>query len=276
MLVRAVHIELCPKTCTDTFLLAFRRFVAMRGYPKEVFSDGGPQLKSADKELKLMLKDLDWSKIQEYGAEEGIKWHFTPGESQWMNRCSEALVKSAKKAIKQAIGVQVMSYSELSTVFAECSNLLNERPIGRHPQHPDDGKYLSPNDLLLGRSSNLLPSGPFENMSSAQKSMQFVQNVVDSFWRKWTRDYFPSLIVQAKWHTDRRNLKIGDVVLMKDDKAIRGHWRMAKVSEVTPSSDGKVRRVIVSYKSQPEGKSFINVDRSPNSLIVIVPKDGES
>ena len=63
---------------------------------------------------------------------------------------------------------------------------------------------------------------------------------------------------------------------MKDDKAIRGHWRMAKVSEVTPSSDGKVRRVIVSYKSQPEGKSFINLDRSPNSLIVIVPKDGES
>lgn len=110
--------------------------------------------------------------------------------------------------------------------------------------------------MLLGRSSNAIPSGPFENISTTQKRMKFVQEVVDSFWNRWTRDYFPGLTVQAKCHTGRRNVLIGDVVLMKDDKAVRGHWRMAKVTKVTPSSGGKVRRVSVTYKSQPDTKGF--------------------
>ena len=47
-------------------------------------------------------------------------------------------------------------------MFIECANLLNERPVGNHPQDPDDGKYLCPNDLLLGRALSTIPSGSFE------------------------------------------------------------------------------------------------------------------
>ena len=70
-------------------------------------------------------------------------------------------LKSAKKCIKHAVGQHVLTYSELSTVFIECANLLNERPVGNHPQDPDDGRYLCPNDLLLGRASSSIPSGSF-------------------------------------------------------------------------------------------------------------------
>ena len=54
-----------------------------------------------------------------------------------------------------------MTFSELLTVLYEAANLMNERPIGRHPTSIDDGTYLSPNDLLLGRSTSRVPSGPF-------------------------------------------------------------------------------------------------------------------
>ena len=43
-------------------------------------------------------------------------------------------------------------FSELMTVFYEVGNLVNERPIGCQPKDPDDGSYLSPNHLLLGRA----------------------------------------------------------------------------------------------------------------------------
>ena len=61
-----------------------------------------------------------------------------------------------------------------------------------------------------------------------------------------TRDFFPSLIIQQKWHTERRNLQIDDLVMIRDDKLVRGKWRMARITEVFLGSDGKVRKLIVS------------------------------
>ena len=60
------------------------------------------------------------------------------------------IVKSVKKAITVAVGESVMTFSELQTVCYEAANLVNERPVGRHPTSPEDGTYLCPNDLLLG------------------------------------------------------------------------------------------------------------------------------
>ena len=80
MQTRAVHVELCPDYSTDKFLLASRKFVAIRGYPANIYSYQCSQLVSAEKESKAVLEDLDWNKIEDYGAS-GVKWNFTPGDS---------------------------------------------------------------------------------------------------------------------------------------------------------------------------------------------------
>ena len=69
--------------------------------------------------------------------------------------------------------------------------------------------------------------------------------IVDVFWRKWTRDFFPSLIVQQKWHKKKRNVRVGDVVLVQDSNQARGNWKLGKVSKVYPGDDGRVRKVDV-------------------------------
>ena len=69
---------------------------------------------------------------------------------------------------------------EMQTTLFEVANLLNDRPIGRHPTHPDDGFYLSPNCLLLGRTQNqtvLFPTNNGCNMTHHN----LVKNVLDSF-----------------------------------------------------------------------------------------------
>lgn len=63
------------------------------------------------------------------------------------------------------------------------------------------------------------------------------------------RDYFPTLIIRSKWHVDKRNIKIGDIVLVKDSNLIRGHWRLAQVLTADPGADGKVRNITLRYKS---------------------------
>ena len=141
---------------------------------------------------------------------QGLQWIFSSADAPWQNDASEALIKSIKKAITLAIGESVMTFSELQTVCFETANLVHERPIGRHPTSPDDDSYLCPNDLLLGRSTSRVPSGPFAQTENPRYRFEFIQRIVDNFWRKWTRDYFPSLIIHQRWHTAKRNLKQGD------------------------------------------------------------------
>ena len=68
----------------------------------------------------------------------------------------------------------MLNYSELLLVLTECANLLNERPNGYHPRYPGDGVYLSPNDLLLERSTSRIPSGPFEETLNPKKRFNLV------------------------------------------------------------------------------------------------------
>ena len=114
-----------------------------------------------DTQVKTALKDLDLQSLKQFGVTQGLQWIFSSADAPWQNGVSEALIKSIKKAITIAIGENVMTFSELQTVCFEAANLVNERPIGKHPTSPDDESYLCPNDLLLGRSTSRVPSGPF-------------------------------------------------------------------------------------------------------------------
>ena len=270
MVSRGVHIDLATNYSTEGFLLPFRRFVSIRGYPKEVYSDNGTQLSAASKELQKIIFTLDQQQLKEFGAEMGLEWHFTSPDGPWRNGCSESLIKSVKRGLNVAVGDQILSFSELQTVCFEVSNLVNERPIGRHPTELEDGSYLSPNHLLLGRATARVPAGPFKEPTSLKKRFELVQQITNTFWRRWTRDFFPSLLIEPKWHTQKRNLLVGDIVLVQDSNHVRGKWQIARVSKVLPGDDGLVRRVELEYKN-PDGRKFTTIERPVQRLIVLVP-----
>ena len=87
--------------------------------------------------MKAVIKGIDKDKLKEFGAENRFDCDFSSPDAPWQNGCSEALVKSVKTAIKNAIGSQILMLYELMTVFYEVSNLVKEKPIGR--QAKDDG-----------------------------------------------------------------------------------------------------------------------------------------
>ena len=66
---------------------------------------------------------------------------------------------------------------------------------------------------------------------------------------------------------------------MQDSNAIRGQWKLGLVSAVHPGSDGRVRRVDVSYKNNSvdepatrySGTKYTTVERAVHRLIVLVP-----
>ena len=278
---RAVFIDVAKDYSTDAFLQLLRRFASVRGWPRKFYSDKGSQIMGASRELTESFNGLDKNMLKRYLIEYDTEWEFTCGGAPWMNGLSEALVKSAKKCLTAAIGDQVMEFSTLQTAFFEVAQIMNSRPIGLLPENTDDGAYLCPNDLILGRASNTCPQGPFIENGPISRTYVFIQRLVDSFWKKWTRDYFPTLVPRQKWHISKRNVQIGDVVILRDENALRGEWRLAKVTAVKESTDGRVRKVAVSYKNNDEtdksytGKKYTTVDRHVHSLAVIVPVEDQ-
>lgn len=274
---RAVHIDLVEGYDTQSFLSAFRRFVSIRGYPHTVHSDMGSQLMAASKEIRDMTGKWNLHEISNLGIQQGMMWSFNKSaNAPWQNGACESLIKSVKRLLVIAIGENVLSFGELQTVLYEVANILNERPIGLKPGYDISlGAYLCPNDLLLGRASNRVPSGPMVDTADVRKRFSIVQSVVTSFWRRWMRDYFPTLTIRQRWHTARRNLRAGDVVLVQDSDLIRGNWKLAQVEKAKPGKDGKVRDVVLRYKisnpgSNCEGKNKL-VTRSAHRLVLLLP-----
>ncbi|KAK4316629.1 hypothetical protein Pmani_012229 [Petrolisthes manimaculis] len=278
MWCRAVYLDLAEGYDTGNFLRAFRRFTSVRGFPRIMYSDRGCQLVKANKELSEAGKKLNFSELSKFGNTRGMTWKFTKSaDAPWQNGCSESLIRLVKRAMNMSIGEKILQYGELQTVLFEIANLINERPIGIKPGSDINlGSYLSPNDLLLGRTNNSAPTGYMDGNSSFSKGFKYANEIVNAFWKKWMRDFFPTLAIRAKWHTERRNVRPNDIVLVKDSNAVRGSWKLAQVVTATPGTDGKVRNVTLRYKAGQSGSEYngqrdILIDRSVHNIVVIIP-----
>ena len=97
---------------------------------------------AASSELLNVTKSWNQKELEAFGVVERFQWKFTPADAPWQNGISEALIKTIKRTLKLTIGDNILTFSELQTVYFEVANLVNERPIGRHPTSPDDGSYL--------------------------------------------------------------------------------------------------------------------------------------
>jgi hypothetical protein len=211
-----------------------------------------------------MIQGVDKKVLKDYCAERGVQLKFITPTAPHQNGCAEALVKSCKLALKKAVGEHVLTPFELYTCLLEMANLVNQRSIGRPPNDPDDGYYLCPNDMPLGRASLQVPQGPFQETKNPRKRVEFIQKIVESFWRRWTRDVFPLLVPRRKWNAERRNVQVDDIVIVADGNAVRGKWNVGRVVEVYPGQDGKVRNIKVKTASG-------EYSRPVTKIAVIIP-----
>ena len=68
--------------------------------------------------------------------------------------------------------------------------------------------------------------------------------------------FFHTLLVRPKCYTSKRNLSIGDIVLVQDSNAIRGKWKLAQVVDAEKGKDELVRDVHIRYKNQSPDKQY--------------------
>ena len=179
-----------------------------------------------------LVEALDTDRItQETSKYHPIDWKFNPPCAPHLGGVFEALIKSAKKAIKGTLGDADVTDEELHTAICGAERLLNSRPITYVSSDPNDLSPLTPSHFLVGKIG-----GPFapealdhEQTYNPKKRWHRVQQLLGQFWKRWRKEFLPSL--SQKWFHPRHNLKEGDVVLIVEPNASRGEWPLGRVIE---------------------------------------------
>ena len=244
MVSRAVHLEMAYGLDTDSFLNAFSRMVNRRGVPEEVVSDNGTNFISGERELRELVEALDKEKICKSAADKGIKWHFNPPLAPHFGGIHESMVKSAKRAIKAVLGNADVSDEELTTIFIGVENFLNSRPLTYQTANPEDNLPLTPNHFLYGQQGGTFaPSSVDETPFSHKKRWRRIQELIRHVWQRWIRELLPTLGKRTKWYQEKKNLAVGDIVLVTSPSTPRGSWPLGRVINTYPGDDGHVRAV---------------------------------
>lgn len=242
---RALHIECVNSLETASFLCAFSRFISRRGVPDKVYSDNATNFQGAQEELKKVVRSLDVAANQ-FSLSKGIQWHFHPPLGSHHGGHYERLIRSVRSTLYGITNEQELSEDNLVTFLCEAEKVLNDRPLTVMSNDPEDVP-LSPSMILLLRGNSC--AAMFESVDQPKRFHKQAQYLCDIFWKRFLREYVPSLIQRQKWLVPKRNLKDGDLVLMSDEGFPRGHWPIARVAEVFPDTDGLVRKVSVKTKN---------------------------
>jgi len=199
---------------------------------------------------------------------QGVQWHFNPPAAPWMGGAWERLIQSAKSALQGVLHGRTLTDEVLLTAMVEVEEILNNLPLTYLSVEPTDLQPVTPNHLLFGQAC---PSMPFdvENESEvdSRKRVKQAQAIATSFNRRWRNEYFPHLLERRKWLLPRRNLKVGDLVLIVTSNVCRDEWPRGRVqwpscaSSKRNSQKKKPKRNPLQRKIQPSKAFHVFPDR---------------
>ena len=285
---RAIHLEVAESLETDAFINALRRLIAIRGPIRLLRSDRGTNFVGAKNELKHELEAMRNDQLRQFLLRNGadIEFRMNFPSSSHMGGVWERQIRTVRSVLApmlQRSGSQLDDDS-LRTLFYEVMNIVNSRPLTTETL--SDGSSpspLTPNHLLTAKTTVVLPP-PAEFQEAdiySRKRWRRVQYLLNVFWSRWKSEYLQSLQMRSKWNYPTRDVKIGDVVIIKDENVSRNHWPLAIIDEVFPSSDGRIRKVklriansTLDKKGRPT-KSTSYLERPVHKLVLLVEASEE-
>jgi hypothetical protein len=244
--------------------MALRRFMSIRGTPTRFQSDRGEQLVAAAKQVATW----DFKEVVQWAGRKGIEWTLVPTGGQHFNGQAERMIGLIKQQLWRTFEGKRLTHEETLTVLAEAVQKIKSRALTWNPRA--EGEPLCAQDLMLGRARPGQAEVKFESGSKLTKRFENVQRTQQEFWKRWIEEVFPEKLRQSKWKREKRDLRVGDIVLRKDETAAGQTYKYAKVVKVHASTDDKVRAADVEYKL-PGESVFRTTTRPIHKLVLVVP-----
>ena len=159
---------------------------------------------------------------------EWMLWKRNPLSASNMGGVWERQIRNARPILTswlKTIGTSLKDES-LRTLLIEVEAIVNSRPLTKDLlSDVNSEKPLHPIHLVTLKSRAAMPPpGVFTAPDIyCCKHWRTVQHISNEFCSRWRIEVFATRQCRQKWNAIRRNCKVGDIVLLKDE--IVGQWQ---------------------------------------------------
>ena len=269
---RAIHLEAVKSRGVEDFINAVSRFMNERGIPVSFVSDHEGSFKRLSQEFEQIAKS---KRVQKFFRERRISWNFYTEKSPNKGGFIERLNAIVKRTFYKVLSRKELSFEEFRTLATYAHSAINDRPLTYlYSDINSEYKALSPSMLMCGFNKQEPPHLNLHKPQDAEEvklsqSYFFMEKVRNSFWYTWQKQYLKDLFERhVRQKLANKELivpKLGDVVLLSEEKLPRRQWRMGKVVAINEKR-GAVRQCTVQLLS-PGGGLLTKLNRSPDKLV---------
>ncbi|XP_017484250.1 PREDICTED: uncharacterized protein LOC108372938 [Rhagoletis zephyria] len=245
MATGAMHLELASNLSSETFISVIKRFASRRGYCRTYVSDNGTNFVGAEKDLRTVFQQaMNDPNLQHFFANSSIDWQFNPPSGPHMGGFWESAVKRVKFHLRRALKSTLLTYEEFYTLITEVEACVNSRPLCPLSSSSSDLETLTPGHFLIGEPLKALPEPTMLDFKgNINQRWQLISAVRNHFWRRWQLEYLSTLQTRAKWVRPKKNIREGDLVVVRDERIPPANWKLARVVKCHPGQDGYTRVV---------------------------------
>lgn len=268
---RASHIEVVEDMSSSAFINALRRFISIRGRVAEFRSDSGTNFVGCTDALRINAVNVEDPIFRNFLTKNGCSWIFNTPHSSHMGGVWGRVIGLDRRIIGAILLKQPkrqLTHDVLVTLMGELTAILKNRPLVPVSMDPDNPLVLTPNMLLTQKSETDGP--PFHELDVRDmyaSSWKHVQVIAQQFWKRWHNEYLQLLQQRRKGTDSKDNLRIDDVVLLREKEAHRNDWKMGVINRAFPDDDGKVRKIEVRIS---RGGQLVHYVRPVTEVVLLV------
>ena len=175
---RATHLELVRELTSASFINAFKRFTARRGYPSNVVHDNAKPFKATGTKLFFAIHSTESKPILPM--------------SPWWGGFYERFVRSVKLPLLKVAGKALLSFEDLNTFICEIEMVINSRPLVYNSED-DLHDSLTPFHLMYGRDiSKFEKVEPIDDKISYMdysNRYKYLVNILSNYWNRFVKTY---------------------------------------------------------------------------------------
>ena len=206
-------------------------------------------------------KELDWSQVTEASGTRLTEWVFTAKGCSWRNGAAEVMIRSARRTLAHLLERREdLDFHEADAALRKVGEILNRWPLSIRSATEDNYYAITPGDLLLGRAAGLPQDtedlGGLEQDEEVARMLPAQEQLAKEWWLEWTRSCFSDLVPRAKWKVKERNVKEGDIALLKySSKFSAPAFRLCRITATKEDEEGLVRSCEVKMRPRRSGES---------------------
>lgn len=264
---RAINLHVCYDFSSTEFLKALQTQVFQFGLPSLCISDSSTQILSAAKKINKYI--FNNQIIQDFMKEQSIEYiefQSYPKGNHSLGGLIETCNRMIRKILYGSVRNLILNVSDLNFVVSKVISILNKRPLTfketlRTNSELDVPETITPEMLLYGRPLNYLSIIPefypadicnldCDNIDYV-KELEKLKKLSARISELYTDQFMQNLVLQSTNKKDLyrscayNDLKIGDLVLIKEDLLKPHQYPLARVINLTRNTLNEVTEVML-------------------------------